>query len=192
MSLLGCIYGRNHNLLEWLAHLDVHLAAQCQYHGGNLLGDGHALLQVVVDGCLVGYWEVVQVNALQLATQVVIQLVGIEWSERSQEFGNGHQTSIERLVSAELILAHLLAPETFAVQANVPVGEVVVDESVDQATCTGWVVASQLLVNALDEGIERRENPAVDLWALLCRHLCCLWVETVHVGIEGEEAVCII
>ena len=154
MCLLYIIYGRNHNLLQWLTNLDVHLAAQCQYHRSNLLGDGHTLLQVGIDSSLISYWELIQVYALQLAAQVVIQLVCIEWSEWSQELSHCHQTGIESLVSTQLILAHLLTPETFTVQTNVPVREVIVYESVDETASTGWIVASQLSVNALDEGIE--------------------------------------
>ena len=101
-----------------------------------------------------GHRELVEVYTLQLAAQVVIQLVCIEWSEWSQELSHCHQTGIESLVSTQLILAHLLTPETFTVQTNVPVREVIVDECIDETACTGWVVASQLSVNALDEGIE--------------------------------------
>ena len=154
MCLLYIIYGRNHDLLQWLANLDVHLAAQCQYHGSNLLGDGHTLLQVGIDSSLIGYRELVEVYALQLAAHVVIQLVCIEWSKWCQELSHCHQAAIESLVSTQLILAHLLTPETFTVQTNVPVREVIVDECIDETTSTGWIVASQLSVNALDEGIE--------------------------------------
>jgi hypothetical protein len=45
-------------------------------------------------------------------------------------------------------------PETFTVQTNVPVREVIVYECIDETACAGWIIASQLSVNALDEGIE--------------------------------------
>ena len=141
MSLLLCIYGRNHNLLEWLANLDVDLAAQCQHHGRNLLCYGHALLEVVVYGRLIGHWEHIQMYALQLAAKVVIQLIGIERSERREQLGYSHQAGIESLIGTELVLTHLLAPETLAVQANIPVGEVVIDRSVYRASCTCRVIA---------------------------------------------------
>ena len=73
VCLLYIIYCRNHDLLEWLTHLDVHLAAQCQYHRSNLLGDGHTLLQVGIDSSLISYRELVEMYALLISSDFVTQ-----------------------------------------------------------------------------------------------------------------------
>ena len=83
--------------------------------------------------------------------EVEIQLVGIEWGERSQQFGHCFKASIQRLVSAELVLAHLLTPETFAIEANIPVTEVVVHKSINQSASPCGVVVVHFALHALNQ-----------------------------------------
>ena len=191
MLLLVSIDGRNHDLLKRLAHLDVHLAAQGEHHRSDALGHLHASFEVEVDGSLIDGGELVEMHAVALAAEVLVELVGIEGCEGSQEFGNGHQAGVERLVGRALVVAHLLAPEAFAVESHVPVGEVVVDKLVDESSGTSGVEALELLVDGLDERVDARENPAVDLGLLLLRHgrnILCRG-PFVDIGIEGEERV---
>ena len=129
---------------------------------------------------------------VQLATKILIQLVSIERCKRSQQLGDCHQTSIKCLISRELILTHLLTPETFAVQTNEPVTQVVVDESIYQSACTCGIVSVELSLHTLDESVQARENPTVDLWTLVECHLCCSGVETIHIGIERKETISVI
>ena len=131
-------------------------------------------------------------HALQLAAEVVIELIGKERRKRSQHLAYGHKAGVERLVSAELVLAHLLTPETFTVQTYVPVAEVVIDEGIDEAASTGRVIAIELCLYTFDERVQAREDPTVNLCALLHRHLCSGRIEIVDVGIECEETIRII
>ena len=172
MLLLVGIDGRNHNLLKRLAHLDVHLTTQCKHHRGDALSHFHASLEVEVDGSFVGNGEYVEVHAIALATQVLIELVGIEGCKRREQFGNGHQTGVERLIGRALVVAHLLTPEAFAVEAHIPVREIVVDKLVDESAGASGIEVLQLVVDTLDERVHTRENPAVDLGLFFLRLRC--------------------
>ena len=172
MLLLVGIDGRNHNLLKRLAHLDVHLTTQGEHHRGDALSHLHASLEVEVDGCLVGNGEHVEMHAIALTTQVLIELVGIEGCKGREQFGYGHQTGVERLIGRALVVAHLLTPEAFAVEAHIPVGEIVVDELVDESAGASGIEILQLVVDTLDERVHTRENPAVDLGLFFLRLRC--------------------
>ena len=91
--------------------------------------------------------------AIVHAAQVLVQLICIERSKRSEQLGNGLQTEIECLVSAQLIRTHLFAPETFTVQTNIPVTEVVVHERIDQTSSLGRFEVGQSLIHALDQRV---------------------------------------
>lgn len=60
--------------------------------------------------------------------QVGEDAVGHEGREGRGESRHGLQAGIKSLVSGEFVIAHAAAPETFAVQANVPVREVLAHE----------------------------------------------------------------
>ena len=90
-------------------------------------------------------------DALEFSAEVLVELVGIERSERCQQPCNGHQTGVQRVVSTLLVSTHFLAPETLAVQTDVPVAEVVVDESVNQPAGTRRVKVLQLMGYTLYE-----------------------------------------
>ena len=122
----------------------------------------------------------------------MVELVGREGSEGREDLADRHQTGIEGLISTKLVLAHLLTPEALTVQTDVPVAQVVVDEGVDETAGTRRVVAVELCLHALDEGVQTGEDPAVDLRALAEGHLLGCRVEVVDIGVEGEEAVRII
>ena len=133
MFALLIVHRRYHNLLQWLAHFYVHLTPQGQYHRRNLLCQAHAGFQFLVDEALVGLGEPCQMDranvvALCHCYQVKIQLVGIERSKRGQQPCHGFKASVQSLVSGQLVTAHLLAPETLAVEADKPVGQIVINE----------------------------------------------------------------
>ena len=84
MLLLFLIDGRNHNSLQRLTHLDIHLATQGKHHRGNLLSHLHAGLQVLVDLSLISYRELVEMYRIELTAQILVKLVCIERCKRSQ------------------------------------------------------------------------------------------------------------
>ena len=145
-----------------MSNLDVHLAAQCQHHRRDALCHIHPSLQIEVDGGFVGFGIEVEVHAVLLATEVFVELVGIERCKWRKQLGDRHQTGVERRVGRAFVIAHILAPETLAIQSHIPVRQVVVHELVDEATCTRRVVVLQLDIDFLDERIDARENPTVD------------------------------
>ena len=80
-------------------------------------------------------------------------------------------------------------PEAFAVKTHEPVGQVVVDERVDETTCAGRVIAVHLALHTLDERVEHRQDPTVDLGTFGHGHVGLAIAETVDVGVEAEERV---
>ena len=102
-------------------------------------------------------------HAVLLASQVLIQLVGIERCKGSQQLADSHQTGVKRLIGRALVVTHLLAPETFAVQADIPVGQVVIDEGVNQSSCPRGVVVLQFFRHLLHQRVQARQYPAVNL-----------------------------
>ena len=130
--------------------------------------------------------------AVELTAEVFVQLVGKERSERCQELGNGHQALVKRLVRCQLVIIHLLTPEALLVQTNIPVGEVFIDKLIDKASCTRGIIAVHLLLYTLNQRVQAREYPTVELRTLADRNLRRLRVKAIDVGIHGEERVCII
>ena len=117
---------RNEYLRERLADFDVHLAAQGQYHRRNLLGHGHHLLQFTVDERGVADGEGRKMHRLvrvaaAYGVQIAEDTVGDERRERCGEHRNGFQTGVERLVGRQFVACPTAAPETFAVEAHVPI-----------------------------------------------------------------------
>ena len=98
-------------------------------------------------------------------------MVGIEWRKRREEFGNGHQAGVEGLISTQFVGTHFLTPETLSVQTDIPVGEVVVDEGVNESASAGRIEAVKFFLYAFDEGVQAGEDPAVNLRALFEGHL---------------------
>ena len=126
--------------------------------------------------------------ALKLVyAEVAVELISKERSERSEQLSHGLKTSIESLISSQLVLRHVCTPETFAVKTNVPVAEVVVHEVDDETTGACRVVVLHLLCYILHESVEYREHPAVNLRTLCNRNKLSLSVELVNVGIAAEE-----
>ena len=191
MAALLLVDGGHHDLGQRLAHLDVDLAAQGEHHGGDFLCHVHTGLEVGVDAGLVGLRPAVEVDALQLASEVVVELVAHKRGKRGEQVGHGHQASVERVISRTLVVAHVLAPEAFAVEAHIPVGEFVVDKLLDEASGARGIIAVKFAGHTLDERVETRDDPAVDLGSVGAK-LGVLGIVAIHVGVEGEEAVCVV
>ena len=121
--------------------------------------------------------------------QIPVELVGIEGSDGGHQACHGLQTGVERLVGAELVDAHLAAPEALAGEAHEPVGDVVDDKCLDEASGARGLVGLVALLHLADEGVQRRENPAVHFRALAHGNFGLLEVPAVHVGIHRQEAV---
>ncbi len=185
---------RNDDLLQRLAHFDRDLAAQGQHHRRELLGRGHHLLQIRVDQCRVGLGEGRQVDRFVVVTaahgvEIAEDAVGNERCERCREQCHGLQTGVERLVGRQLVGGHLTAPEALAVEAYVPVGEVLAHEFLDGAGRRRGVVVLQTARYLGDQRVQERDDPAVDLGAPGHGYLLFLAREAVDVGVEGEERV---
>ena len=192
MLFLFNINGRNHNLSQWLTHLDVYLTTQGKGHRGNLLCHTHSDFEVGINGLLVSYWEIVEMHAFQFASQVMIEFVGIERGKRSQQFRHRHQAGIKRLISRKLVFAHLCAPETFTVQTHIPVAQIVVDKGVYQSTGTCGVKVFQFALNTLYQRVGFGNYPTVNLRTLFKCHLLCLGIKAVDISIECKETIRII
>ena len=124
--------------------------------------------------------------------QVAEDTVGDERCERCREHRNGLQAGVERLVGRQFVVVHTAAPETLAVQAHVPVREVFSHELLDGACRRGRVVILERAGYFLDERIEQRNDPAVDLRALFDGNFRLLARKSVHIGVEREERVGVI
>ena len=61
---------------------------------------------------------------LPVRNKVEIEPVHKERGYRGGEYGNVPEHLVQCLVSGELVGVHLSAPETFAVEAHIPVGEI--------------------------------------------------------------------
>ena len=103
--------------------------------------------------------------------EVKVELVGIEWSEWSKQLGNGLKAYIQSLVCREFVGAHLLTPEAFAVQSDIPVAEVVVYEILYQSSGTGWVVVVHFSLHTLYQRMQHGKYPSVNLRAFCHWHV---------------------
>ena len=120
-------------------------------------------------------------DGLGLAAEIQIELVHEERSDRGGEDGDVHEHVIQRL---EGIL--VAVPETGAVQADVPVGDVVAHEGLDE-TAGGLDVV--ILIGGLDlpdERVQLGSDPAVDLGAGLA---VLIHIDHVAVDLDHLDAV---
>ena len=123
------------------------------------------------------------------AIEVGEYLVGDERSNGRGQQHHGFETGIERLVGCRFVSRGLSAPEPFAIEAHVPVAQLLVHEVLNSASGAGWLVVLVGIFNLNNEAVEERQYPAVDFGALLHRHLGLLVIEPIHIGVEGKERV---
>ena len=69
------------------------------------------------------------------ASEVAVEHIGIEWSDRSHEHCHGLEALVESLVSGQITV-----PEARAVEAHIPVAEVVDHKIADGASRLGEFV----------------------------------------------------
>ena len=124
--------------------------------------------------------------------QVTIETIGIEGCDGGHQLGHRLQTGVERLISRQLIGCHAATPETSTIEPHVPVAQVVVDEVRYGAACAGRIVRIQIAVHVLDERVEQRQDPTINLRALCHRHVWLAVGEAVDVGVECKEGVRIV
>ena len=105
-----------------------------------------------------------------LSAEVQIELLHEERRDRGREDGDIRQNLVEGLVGGEFVGVHPAAPEALPVEPDVPIGNVVADEILDQASRRGDVVVFVGRPDVLDQGIEQRNDPAVDLRSLGIGH----------------------
>ncbi len=183
---------RHHDLGQRLTYPDVHLAAQSQYHGRHLLGNLHALLEVLIYQLLIIRRERRQVNrALSIASADRIEIgkdaVSIERNYRRGQQSHRLEACIERLVCRELVLVHAAAPVALAVEAHVPVREVFRHKLRDGTARRGDIIIVVPLAHLLHQRVEQRDDPAVYLGSALHGHLRLAAGEPVNVRVERKE-----
>ena len=187
----------HHSLHQRLAHLDIDLTTQRKNHRRELLSQRHHLLQIAINQLLVSYGERRQVyRRICVATAHCIQIaedtIRDERRERSRQLNNGFEAGVESLVCRQLILGHTTAPETLTIQTYVPVREVLAHKLLNHTCRRRRVVTLQALRYVLNERIEQRDDPAVDLGALLNGDLLLRARKAIDIGIEREEAISIV
>ena len=150
MSFLFSIHYRNHDTLKRLANFDVHFTTQCQYHRSYVLCHLHTGFQFLVYHFFLILREFSQMNRNHIITscssdQIRIQTIGIERRNRRHQLRNCFKASIQCLISRQFILSKFTAPETFTVQTNIPVRQIVIDKVRDQTSCLSrfiFIIAS--------------------------------------------------
>ena len=189
--------GRDEQGMQGLAHLDIHLPTQRQCHRRDVLRDLHPFLQLLIDHRLVAHGEVRQMHrfgalASRHGDQVAIETISIERCDGGHQLGHCLQTGVERLISRQLIGCHAATPETSAIEPHVPVAQVVVNKVRYGTACAGRIVRIQITVHVLDERVEQRQDPTINLRVIGHRHVWLAVGEAVDVGVEGEEGVRIV
>ena len=149
---------REEKRLEWLTHDDLRVLADRKHERSDCLCECHLTFERCVG--LTCHREVGKVYAHLIVSaahriKVGIELVGIEWSDWSHQSSHGLKTCIECLISRELVGCHLSSPETLAVEAHIPVREIVAHEGLNQSSSYSWLVCVVVLVNLADECVER-------------------------------------
>ena len=124
--------------------------------------------------------------------QVAIEAIGKERCNRCHQFAGSQETSIERLVSAQLILRHRTGPEAFTIQTHIPIREVVGNESIDQATGFRRLIIVQSCRYFFHHCIEFAQYPTINFRALTKVYLRCVRIEVVNVCIHCKERVSLI
>ena len=163
----------------------------------DVLSHLHTGFKFGINQCLIAYGELGEVDRNHLVAashgnQVAVEHVGIERCDGRHQLGHRLEASIEGLISRELIFSHTTTPEAFAVEAHIPVRQVVVDEIGYQSASLGRLVVVVAGIHILHQRIEQGQNPAVYLGTFLHGHVGFLVFEAVNVGIEGEEGIRII
>ena len=124
--------------------------------------------------------------------QVLVELLGKEGRVGREQFRQGDQAFVERLVGRPLVRVVLRLPEAATAAAHVPVREGL-DERLDPARGRHRVVIVQPGRHIGDELVELREEPPVELASRLLLVATCFpavgWLPAVDVGIGDEEGV---
>ncbi len=120
------------------------------------------------------------------------ELVGVEWRIWSHKAGYRHQAGVEGLICSQFVGRHPSTPETLAVEAHIPVGEIVADKFTDFTGTFCKVIIVQSGLHILNQGVEQRENPTVDFRTLCHRNLRFGASKSVDIGIERHEGVCVV
>ena len=124
---------------------------------------------------------------LSVRNQVKIEAVHIERSYWSGQDRNVLENLVKGLVCGQLVFGKAAAPETLAVQADVPVGKMVADKVLDEASCKGDVIVLVSCADVADEGVHQGDDPPVGLRAEAKGHVRSGRVEAVHVCVQREE-----
>ena len=178
---------------QGLTHLNVAqvAAGAAQHH--HVLHGGHLALNVGVDHAFVAHRIIAQMHALGSvlvhgAHDVLIDILGHEGHEGRDQEGQGGQHGVQGDEGGFLVALHALAPEAVTAQAHIPVGQVV--HKVGQlAAGLGDAVIAQIVVHALDQGVQAAQHPLVHQAQLGLIDIVLGGIELVDIGIEHVEVI---
>ena len=188
------VVGSGHeHLCQWLAYFHLCLVAQREHKRCELLSGGHPEFEIAVDRRCVDVREIGQMDrcgrSWTSVGKIAVEAVAVERRYGSYKFRQRQQAGVQSLVCSHFVTVASAAPETLAVEAHIPVGEVVADKVVDSAGGTGRLVVFEGFGDSSDEGVEQREYPAVGFGTFGQRHLLHVGGEAVDIGIHCKEVV---
>ena len=124
-------------------------------------------------------------------SKVAEEAIAEERCHRSHKLRHCEKAGVKSLVSGEFVAFKPSAPETFAVQAHIPVGEFVKHELMYGACGTCRLVVVEFFRNCLHKCVEQRKYPAVYFGTLCQGYLWFVAGKAVDIGIHREEVVCV-
>ena len=153
----------------------------------------HLTLQLGVNGALIAYRVVAQVHALgsvlvQIANQILINVLSHEGNHGSGSLGSGDQRGVQGLVSVDLVLGQLFAPETLAAAAHIPVTHII-HKVLQSAGSFGDAVVFQIGVHFPNHGIQLGKQPLVHNRKGIFLPLVLVGIELVDIGIQHIECI---
>src|SRR6266403_4333585 len=106
-----------------------------------------------------------------------------------EEPDQGRKHSVERLVGRQLVFALFAFPKAATVSAHIPVAELFGNESFRRKTKGHHVVVFELAPGSLDEQLQVRQNPAVDVGPLTYGNRRGVRIEAIQSSVVAEESV---
>ena len=124
--------------------------------------------------------------------QVCVQPVGIERSYRRHQFSHCLKTYIQCLVCRQFILCKFTTPETFTIQTNVPIGQIIIHKVGNQTSSLCRLIFIITGIYLFYQRVQHRQNPTVDFRTFRHRHIRFLIFKSVNIGIKRKERIGII
>src|SRR5215204_4030281 len=120
------------------------------------------------------------------------ELITKERRYGGHQAGYGFQAFIQGLVGSDLVGLVLPFPEPAAAKAHIPIAEVFIHEVLDQAAGLRRLIVVKSSLRLFNQGMQARQDPAVNLGPLFQRDISLPECKSIHVGIKGKELIRII